>query len=67
MRKKFPPCKNGERIDLVKISDAHGRCTGVDAENLNDPLLNRYFMLYLYYCKNGALAYVCSVCLYGRW
>jgi len=62
MRKKFSTCKNGEKIDFVKFSDAHGGCTGVDAENLQDPVLNRYNMLYLYYCKNGALVYVCSVC-----
>ena len=53
MKKKFSTCKNGEKIDFVKFSDAHGGCTGVDAENLQDPVLNRYNMLYLYYCKNG--------------
>ena len=62
MRKKFSPCKNGESIDFMKVSDAHGGCTGVDAETLQDPVLNRYNMLYLYYCRDGALAYVCSVC-----
>ena len=46
MRKKFFPCKNGEKIDFVKFSDAHGGCIGVDAENLQDPVLNRYNMLY---------------------
>ena len=62
MRKKFPSCKNREKIDFVKVSDAHGGCTRADAENLQDPLLNRYNMLYLFYCKDGALAFVCSVC-----
>ena len=62
MRKKSFPCKNGESIDFMKVSDAHGGCTGVDAETLQDPVLNRYNMLYLYYCRDGALAYVCSVC-----
>jgi len=62
MRKKLSPCKDGESIDFVKFSDAHGGCTRADAETLQDPALNRYSMLYLFYCKNGDLVYVCSVC-----
>jgi len=62
MRKKLSPCKDGERADFVKISEAHGGCTGVDAENLQDTLLNQYKMLYLFHCKDGSLTYVCLVC-----
>jgi len=56
MRKRLSPCKDGEMADFVKISGLHAGCTGVDAENLQDPLLNRYKTLYLFHCKDGSLA-----------
>ena len=62
MRKKFFPCKDGERADFVKISEVHGGCTGVDSENLQDLSLNSYKMFYLFHCKDGSLVYVCLVC-----
>jgi len=56
MRKRLSPCKDEERADFVKISGLHAGCTGVDAENLQDLLLNRYKTLYLFHCKDGSLA-----------
>ena len=70
LRKKLknakPACADGESINFDTISNVHGGCTGFFAEDGVLPELTKYGnKLYVTHCKDGAVAYMCSVCRTG--
>ena len=61
-----PACADGEYIHVEAISNTHGGCTGFFAEDGVLPELVKYGnKLYVTHCKDGTVAYVCSVCRKG--
>ena len=70
LRKKLanakPACADGENINFETISNTHGGCTGFFAEDGVLPELVKYGnKLYVTHCKDGTVAYICSVCRKG--
>jgi len=66
LRSAKPACADGENINFDTISNAHGGCTGFFAEDGVLPELAKYGnKLYVLYCKDRAVAFVCGSCRIG--
>jgi len=61
-----PACKDGEPLNVEALSNTHGKCTGFFGEDSILPEFLKYGnKLYVFHCKDKAVAYVCAPCRIG--